>query len=214
MSKKQVVEYFGKSAAAAEHAYGAPGRQRELAQLRERLQQLLKGHVVLELGSGTGYWTSVIAQVADTVLATDINPELVERARQRGLPADIVSLGVADALDLPPDLGAFTAVFLGFLWSHLLRDEQDRLLAQLRERFGKDLLLVLVDEALDEVDPIARTDAQGNTYQILMAPDGQRYEVPKNDPTDSGLRKRLAPAAREIRVERFGHYWLASCRLK
>jgi SAM-dependent methyltransferase len=214
MSKEQVIEYFGKSAAAAEQAYEAPGRQRELAQLRERLQHLLKGHVVLELGSGTGYWTGVIAQVADSVLATDINPELVERARQRGLPADIVSLGVADALDLPPDLGAFTAVFLGFLWSHLLRDEQERLLAQLRERLGKDLLLVLVDEVLDEVDPIARTDAQGNTYQILMAPDGQRYEVPKNDPTDSALRKRLAPAAREIRVERFGHYWLASCRLK
>jgi hypothetical protein len=121
---------------------------------------------------------------------------------------------VADALDLPADLGAYTAVFVGFLWSNLRRDEQDHLLAELRKRIGKDVLLVLVDEGLAEGEPVARTDAQGNTYQILTAPDGERYEVPKNDPTDSALRKRLAPAAREIRIERLEHYWLVSCRLK
>jgi ubiquinone/menaquinone biosynthesis C-methylase UbiE len=214
MSNEKLVEYYGKTAGTIERGYEAPERRHDLAQLRERVQQLLKGHVVLELACGAGYWTSVLAEVADTVLATDVNPEMIELARRRNLPADVVRLGVADALNLPADLGAYTAVFVGFLWSHLRRDEQDQLLAEVRKRVGKDVLLVLVDEALADGEPLARTDAQGNTYQILTAPDGERYEVPKNDPTDSALRKRLAPAAREIRIERFGHYWLASCRLK
>jgi ubiquinone/menaquinone biosynthesis C-methylase UbiE len=214
MSNEQLVDYYRKSAADIERGYEAPERQPELAQLRGRVQQLLKGHVVLELACGAGYWTSVLAEVCDTVLATDVSPEMLELARRRKLPPEIVRLGVADALDLPAGLGAFTAVFVGFLWSHLRRDEQDQLLAELRKRVGKDVLLVIVDEGLAEGEPVARTDAQGNTYQILTAPDGERYEVPKNDPTDSALRKRLTPAAREIRIERLEHYWLASCRLK
>jgi ubiquinone/menaquinone biosynthesis C-methylase UbiE len=214
MSNEKLVEYYEKNASAIERDYQAPERQQELAQLRARVQQLLKGHAVLELACGAGYWTSVLAEVCDTVLATDISPGMIELARRRNLPADVVQLGVADALALPADLGAYKAVFIGFLWSNLRRDEQDHLLAELRKRIGKDVLLVLVDEGLAEGEPVARTDAQGNTYQILTAPDGERYEVPKNDPTDSALRKRLAPAAREIRIERLEHYWLVSCRLK
>jgi ubiquinone/menaquinone biosynthesis C-methylase UbiE len=214
MSNEKLMEYYGKCAAAIERGYEAPERQQELARLRERVQQLLKGHVVLELACGAGYWTSVIAEVCDTVLATDVSPAMIELARRRNLPADVVRLSVADALDLPADLGDYTAVFVGFLWSNLRRDEQDQLLAEVRKRVGKEVLLVLVDEGLAEGEPVARTDAQGNTYQILTAPDGERYEVPKSDPTDSALRKRLAPVAREIRIERLEHYWLASCRLK
>jgi SAM-dependent methyltransferase len=156
----------------------------------------------------------VLAPVCDAVLATDINEELIELARGRDVEGEAVRWSVVDALDMPGDLGEFTAVFVGFLWSHLLRDEQDKLLAQLRQRVGKDVLLVMVDDEQDEEEAFARTDAQGNTYQILTAPGGQRYEVPKNFPSDSALRKRLSPAVREIKIERYEHYWLATCRLK
>jgi hypothetical protein len=71
-----------------------------------------------------------------------------------------------------------------------------------------------VDDAQEENESVARTDAQGNTYQILTAPDGERFELPKNYPSDSALKKRLAPALREIRIERSEHYWVATGRLK
>jgi ubiquinone/menaquinone biosynthesis C-methylase UbiE len=214
MSNKQVIEYFAQSAAVIEAVYEAPERQEELAELRTRIQELLRGHVVLELGCGAGFWTLALAQVCDTVLATDANPGLIALARERELPADKVSWNVVDALDLPLDLGEFTAVFVGFLWSHLLRDEQDHLLAQLRKRVGKDVLLVLVDDEQQEDESVARTDMQGNTYQILTTPGGERFELPKNYPSDSALKKRLAPALREIRIERSEHYWMATGRLK
>jgi ubiquinone/menaquinone biosynthesis C-methylase UbiE len=213
MSNQQVIEYYGKCAAIAGHNYEEKALQDELAQLRARVQQLLRGHVVLELACGGGYWTEAIAQVCDTVLATDVNPGLIELAQQR-LPGDTVRWSVVDALDIPADIGQFTAVFVGFLWSHLVRDEQEKLLDQLRQRVGKDVLLVLLDDVQAEEESVARTDAQGNTYQIFVSPEGGRYELPKNFPSDSALRKRLSPSVREIKIERTEHYWLATCRLK
>jgi ubiquinone/menaquinone biosynthesis C-methylase UbiE len=213
MSNKRVIEYYAKTAASAGQDYEAAGLQDELAQLRGRVQQLMRGHVVLELACGGGYWTGAIAQVCDTLLATDVNPALIELARER-LAHDAVRWSVVDALDIPAELGEFSAVFIGFLWSNLVRDEQERLLAQLRKRVGKDVLLVMLDDVQAEEESVARTDMQGNTFQIFVSADGERYELPKNFPSDSALRKRLSPAVREIKIERTEHYWLATCRLK
>jgi SAM-dependent methyltransferase len=215
MSNPQVAEYYAKSAANVERAYEDPERQEDLDEMRAQLAQVLRGHVVLELGSGSGYWTALLAATADSVLATDVNPEMMALAQQRGLPGN-VAYRVADAQDLPADIGDFTAVFIGFWWSHMRRDEQDRFLAQLRARVGKDVLLVILDDDYVEgsSETVARTDLEGNTYQFLTAPDGQRYELPKSYPSDSALRKRLAPAVREIRIARTEFYWLLTCRLK
>jgi SAM-dependent methyltransferase len=215
MSNPQVAEYYAKIAANVERAYQEPERQDDLDEMRAQVAQALRGHVVLELGCGSGYWTAPIAGVADSVLATDVNPEMVALAQQRGLP-DNVAFRVVDGQALPADIGDFTAVFIGLWWSHMRRDEQDRFLAQLRARVGKDVLLVILDEDYVEgsSETVARTDLEGNTYQILTAPDGQRYELPKGYPSDSALRKRLAPAVREIRIARTGFYWLLTCRLK
>lgn len=215
MSNPQVAEYYAKNAANVGHTYQDPARQADLDQMRAQLAQVLRGHVVLELGCGSGYWTAAIAAAADTVLATDINPAMIALAQQRGLPPN-VALRIADAQDLPADIGDFTAVFMGLWWSHMRRDEQDRFLADARARLGKDVLLVILDEDYVEGSSVtvARTDLEGNTYQILTAPDGQRYELPKGYPSDSALRKRLTPAVREIKIARTEFYWLLTCRLK
>ena len=85
-----------------------------------------------------------------------------------------------------------------------------------RIRLGRDVSLILLDDAYVEGSSttIARTDAQGNTYEIVAAPDGERFELPKNYPADSALRKRLGGEVREIRIERLTYYWLLTCRLK
>jgi SAM-dependent methyltransferase len=212
----QSAQYYAKSAASHDCIYDKPERQEDLAAMREHVAQVLRGHTVLELACGTGYWTEVIAGTADAVVATDINPEMIARAELRALPADKVQFRVADAYALPADIGDFTAVFIGFWWSHVGREVQESFLAQLRARVGKDVLLVLLDDAFVDgsSETIARTDMEGNTYHILSAPDGERYEVPKTYPSDSALRKKLAPAVREIRIVRLEYYWMLSCRLK
>lgn len=211
-----VARYYASSTQAADAALSRAERANDLSKVRERIAQLVRGQTVLELACGTGYWTEVIAANADKVLATDILDEMIARAQTRRFPEGKVAFRTVDGLDLPGDLGTFSCVFIGFWWSHLKRDEQDALLAQLRARLGRDVTLILLDDAYVEGSSttIARTDAQGNTYEIVAAPDGERFELPKNYPADSALRKRLGGEVREIRIERLTYYWLLTCRLK
>jgi hypothetical protein len=169
----------------------AHARAQELDQVRAELARLTAGHKVLELGCGHGAAGEGIVPGATCVVTTG-------------------------PTDLPAELGGFGAVFMGFGWSHLKREEQEPFLKQLRARMGKDVLLILLDETYVEGSSptIARTDAQGNTYHVVNTPDGTQAEQCKSYPTDSTLRKRLADAGREIRIQRWDYYWLLSCRLK
>jgi SAM-dependent methyltransferase len=216
MITEQSAQFYAKSASNHDRIYDRPERQDDLEEMREHVAEVLRGHTVLELACGTGYWTRLIAETADKVVATDVNPEMIAMARLRAMPADKVTLRVADAYDLPADIGDFTAVFIGFWWSHVKREEQEKFLTQLRGKVGKDMFIVLLDDCYVEgsSETVARTDMEGNTYQIRTAPDGERYEIPKTYPSDSGLRKKLASSVREIKIVRLEYYWMLTCRLK
>ncbi len=216
MITEQSAQFYAKSASNHDRIYDRPERQHDLEQMRGHVAEVLRGHTVLELACGTGYWTRIIAGVADKVVATDINPEMIAMATLRALPADKVTLRVADAYALPDDIGDFTAIFIGFWWSHVKREQQEKFLAQLKAKVGKDIFIVLLDDAYVEgsSETVARTDLEGNTYQIKVAPDNERYEIPKTYPSDSALRKKLASSVREIKIVRLEYYWMLTCRLK
>jgi protein-L-isoaspartate O-methyltransferase len=216
MITEQSAQFYAKSASNHDRIYDRPERQADLKAMHGHVAATLRGHTVLELACGTGYWTRILAEVAEHVVATDINPEMIAMAQLRALPSDKVTLRVADAWNLPDDLGAFTAVFIGFWWSHVAREEQERFLAALRSKVGKDIFIVLLDDAYVEgsSETVARTDMEGNTFQIRTAPDGERYEIPKTYPSDSALRKKLASSVREIKIVRLEYYWMLTSRLK
>jgi SAM-dependent methyltransferase len=214
-----LAAYYAKRGIAYEATYRKPERQADLAILHERIPEILRGHRVLELACAAGYWTERIAAAAASVLATDINPSMIDAARAKDWSGKPVEFAVADAFD--PELAvkgrpAFSACFAGLWWSHVKRQDQEAFLARLRRLLGKDALLVLFDNHYVEGSstPVARTDAEGNTYQIHTLPDGERQEVLKNFPTDSGLRKKLAASVKDIRIERLDYYWMLTGRLK
>jgi ubiquinone/menaquinone biosynthesis C-methylase UbiE len=216
MSNQRVAQYYALLGEAVEDKYLEPDMDEDIDDMSIHLGNVLAGHTVLELGCGTGFWTEVAAESAASVLAVDINANLIDIARERGMPEGKVSFRVADALDLPEDIGQFTAVLVSFLWSHLNKGEQEKLLATLKKRLGKDVLLVILDDSFVEgfSETIARTDAEGTTYEILTAPGGERFEVPKSYQSDSALRKRLGNVGKEIKIERIEFFWILTCRLK
>lgn len=211
-----LAAYYARCAGTHEDAYRKPERQADLAILHDRVRDAVRGHRVLEVACGAGYWTGQLAQSAASVLATDINPQMIERAQARGLPAGKLRFALANAYDLDIEENGFSACFAGSWWSHVKRQDQAGFLEHLREKSGKGACLVMLDDAYVEGSSIsiARTDLEGNTYQIRTLPDGQRCEVLKNFPTDSALRKKMAATVKDLRIIRLAHYWMLTGKFK
>lgn len=216
MITNQLTQYYAVNADNYDQIYAEEARFDDLDDLQEMVAELFQDQKVLELGCGTAYWTDLISEVAESVYATDISQQMLDLAETRGLDDEVVTFGLLDAFNLPDGMeGQYSAVFIGNLWRHVRREEQEKYLKTLRAKLGKDVLLVVLDESAVEGETvIARTDSDGNTYEFLTADDGQRYEVLRNYLTDSTLRKRFANHARQIRIERLQFYFLLSCRLK
>jgi SAM-dependent methyltransferase len=212
--KTDMHAYYAERAPSYEEIYNKPERQDELDELHELVQEALFGQKVLELACGTGYWTAQYAEMAESVLATDINPALLDIARAKPF-GENVRFELMDAFAPQVD-SPVTACFAGFWWSHVMRQDQIPFLEKLRAAVGKDTWLMMLDNSYVEGSStsIARTDLQGNTFQIRKLPNGDSYEILKNFPTDSALRKKLSVMAREIRIVRMEHFWMLTCRLK
>ena len=207
--------YYAQRADSYEEIYAKPERQADLTILHQRLRTLFHGQRVLEIACGTGYWTADLAASAEHVLATDINPQVIEVARAKELAPEKVNFALGDAFESGAS-GDCTGCFAGFWWSHVARERQAAFLTSLRTRLAPQAQLVMIDNIYVEGSstPIARTDAERNTYQIRRLPNDERYEVLKNFPTDSTLRKAVGAHLKDIRIERLEHYWLLSARFK
>ena len=202
--------YYNLRAKHYDEMYLRRPRQTELTGIANQLQKLVQGKKVLEVACGTGYWTERFAAQAEHVLATDHNPAMLAVAQAK-LPfsnGGHTEFQLADAFELPA--GDFNACVAGFWWSHIKRSEQSAFLDGVQKVCGSGALLVMFDSCYVEGEstPIARTDAEGNTYQIRRLADDSRHEIVKNFPTDSTLRKKLTAHARDIRVVRGPYFWM------
>jgi SAM-dependent methyltransferase len=85
--------------------------------IRDALRAFEPRGRVIELAAGTGQWTGLLAEYADTLIATDASPEMLElNAAKVGNPS--VEYRVADAFGLPPTHD-FDVAFFGFFLSHV-----------------------------------------------------------------------------------------------
>jgi 2-polyprenyl-3-methyl-5-hydroxy-6-metoxy-1,4-benzoquinol methylase len=93
-------------------------RARRRGELIARAARLGPHSRVLEVGCGTGLFTEMFASTGAQVLAVDISPELLEKARARGLPAGRVRF-LAQAFEDCDVYGPFDAVVGSSVLHHL-----------------------------------------------------------------------------------------------
>ena len=98
-----VYERFTRGGKSADRAYNEMERQ-----ICSRLDRNMK---VLELAAGPGIMSGKIAPACRTLEVTDFSPEMLARARKRGLPSN-VHLAVADATHLNYADRSFDAVVI------------------------------------------------------------------------------------------------------
>jgi SAM-dependent methyltransferase len=204
-------DYYARRAAEYERIYFKPERQDELRAIEAGLPARFARRRVLEIACGTGWWIQHGARDALSWLATDANDETIAIARSKPLPA-CVRFAQADAYALEDLAGdqPFDAAFAGFWWSHVPRERLAPWLASLHARLETGARVVMLDNRYVEGSstPIARRDAEGNTYQRRTLDDGSAHEVLKNFPTADQAVAALGPRAREPRWTDRTHYWV------
>jgi ubiquinone/menaquinone biosynthesis C-methylase UbiE len=209
-----LADYYAKCAPEYERIYQKPERQADLASLRQRVAEAFTGRAVLEVACGTGYWTEVLARASRSVVATDINDEVLAIARTKPLGSS-VRLCRCDAFRLESVPGEFNAALAAFWWSHLTCSQLQDFLAGLHRKLQPGSLVVFIDNNYAEGSstPISRRDEQGNTYQMRRLRDGSTVEVLKNFPTEEGIRSVLAARSTQLSIARLTYYWMARASL-
>jgi demethylmenaquinone methyltransferase/2-methoxy-6-polyprenyl-1,4-benzoquinol methylase len=208
-------KYYARRAAEYEKIFDKPERQADLARMRKEIPALFKGARVLEIACGTGYWTPLIAEQAESVLATDFNEEPLAIARSKTYRKANVRFERADAYALPDWKDRFSACYAGFWWSHVPLARLDSFLAGLQKRLEPGARVAFMDNRYVEGSstPISRRDGGGNTYQARRLADGSSHEVLKNFPSPADLRLRLGRHGADVQVTEYEYYWVASYRI-
>jgi len=121
MSNDTLAAYYNDIAADYDRLHAYPEREDELGDLQDAVADLFAGHMVLELGCGTGFWTETLAYVAASIMAIDTSAAMLAVACARGLDPAVVTFAQGDALALADTPGEYSACFIGGWWSHLPR---------------------------------------------------------------------------------------------
>ncbi|HEV2211051.1 MAG TPA: methyltransferase domain-containing protein [Verrucomicrobiae bacterium] len=206
-----MVSYYAERACEYERIYKKPERQADLQKLRRFVENRFAGGDVFELACGTGYWTEILARSAASVVATDINEEVLAIARAKVL-GERVAFRREDAYALSLPAKPFTAALSAFWWSHVPQSKLRDFLRGFHRVLCSGARVIFIDNAYVEGSstPISRTDEHGDTYQIRRLDDGSTHEVRKNFPTELQLRAAVAGLASDVRVEFLQYYWILS----
>ena len=208
-------DYYARRAHEYERIYAKPERQADLARLRESIPPNFDGRDVLEIACGTGYWTQYVATRAASVLATDVNEEVLELARLKPFPrgnAEFACVDIYAESDLPRQ---FDAGLGAFWWSHVPRQGQNRFIENFHRRLQPGAVVVFLDNryVAGSSTPLTRTDEHGNTFQTRALDDGSSYEVLKNVPDELELAGALGDSARTLEYVELEYFWYLTYRV-
>lgn len=211
-----IAKYYAERAREYERIYAKPERQGDLRHLREFVESAFVRERVFELACGTGYWTEIAARGASSILAMDINEEVLAVARSKAIDPMRVTYRRADAYSLPEFPQKFTGGFAGFWWSHVPKARLSSFLSRFHQVFSPGAKIVFFDNryVAGSSTPISHIDESGNTYQERRLGDGSVHQVVKNFPGESELRGAVEGVAVEVKVELLTYYWILSYVLR
>jgi demethylmenaquinone methyltransferase/2-methoxy-6-polyprenyl-1,4-benzoquinol methylase len=221
-----MAKYYAERAPYYERVYHKPERQADLHQLRDFIVAACAGKRVLEVACGTGYWSEIISPAAASVVALDLNEEVLAVARAKPITPGKVTFFQSDAYALPRLPQQFDAALVGFWWSHVPKGRLHQFLLGLHRALEPGATVVVFDNAYvqgsstplsrkdSDGNPLSHRDADGNTYQERVLDDGSAHQIVKNFPTVDELRKTLENAATNVEIKFLTYYWILTYRVR
>ena len=208
------IRYYKLRAQEYEEVYQKPERLEDLVEIRQYLSRQFPKKHLLEIACGTGYWTQILSNSARSILATDINPEVLALAKQKDYPQAKVTFQIQDIHSLEPPVSPFQGLFGGFILSHLSRTKWGSFFASCLSQIevGSEMLFLDNRYVDGSSTPISRTDQKGNTYQSRRLSSGEVFEVMKNFPAEEELNQLLIKDTTNWEWINWPHYWLLKCK--
>ena len=210
---EEMTRYYARRAREYERVYTLPAWQMGIAEVRRRVLAAFAGRRVFEVACGTGYWTELIAGVATSIHATDVNEETLTLARGRPYPRGNATFAVHDAYAPASASPTWNAGFAGLWLSHVDATRME----QFVDAFHSHLVPGAIAIAFDERDDPTRTvrgmrmdDATGNRYEARRLENGEHYEIVKNFIDEPRLCRALARHARNLQYDDLGRFWIAT----
>ena len=178
--------------------FNTPGNW--LREVALALQDATRGKRVVELACGHCRWTPFIAEVAESVLATDLAPNMLEWGRQL-LPhaapqTHNIELRLANAYRPDEIDGEFDAAAVVNFFQHVPIARHDDFLILLHAKLLPGATVFIACNHLpDRKSLFTRGDGTRDTYTRRTRPDGTVYEIIDNIFDGPGLRLLLSPHA-------------------
>jgi demethylmenaquinone methyltransferase/2-methoxy-6-polyprenyl-1,4-benzoquinol methylase len=205
-----MLSYYRARAPHFRYSHLSDDEARQLEAYAEYYGDKLGGRRVLEVACGPGFWTEKLALRANHVLAVDAAPEMLEIARQRHYECANVTLVQDDAYTLEHVPCRFSGGF-HFQWiSHVPRSRYGDFLSAFHSKLEPGAVVVFGDNKDRGTDP----DAEGNTYQDRVLPDGSKHRVIKNWPEPAEWRVLLEPVVRSLEFHEFEKDWFVCYALR
>ena len=203
-----MIEYYKKRASEYENIYQKPERQYFINEYKEYLAVFFTNRSVLELACGTGFWTESISYTAKRIKATDINDTVLDIAKTKNYRNEcIIEFEVMDFKN-KSEYSSFDGIFIGFLVSHLSKDEFERLIHDLVVTNRNQKILLMDNNYIDgESTKISIKDSLGNTYQIRKLEDGSSYEIMKNFYTEEELNTIMKKYNLDYKINKNKYFW-------
>lgn len=201
---KEVAEYYDSLAQRYHQRFctDCENDVKDFSKIRSLISNLFTGCNVLEIACGTGYWTEIVANTAESVLATDVNGSMLTKARKLLSDYSNIEFEEVDAYFLESIPNHFSGAFSGLWWCHIPKAKTHSFLNTLHSKLkpGARVLHICQLEDLDSKNH--KIDSDGNTIALRKS-DSRMYHILKNIPSEQELKEILAPAARDIQYLRY-----------
>jgi protein-L-isoaspartate O-methyltransferase len=199
----EAARYYNERASVFDDAagYTNPVSEKMRGPIKKRFQETLRGRKVLEIACGTGYWTAVIGEAAESVLAIDINRSLLEQAQKRCCHQENVRFQMADAYTLEGVPDGFDAAFGYGWWSHMPKKNIKTFLMALQSKLVPGAL-VLFNDQLPYDGFYRRQDKDGNILEQRILPNTRSFMIVKNFPDEQEIKDALSGLAEDIQYTR------------
>lgn len=176
-------EYYRKVAEEYERVYHRkdPVWQEEIRQIAERLKDTFKSKRVLEIACGTGYWTQILSETAQSVVATDIVLKMLEITKRKQYKCSI-SFIKEDAYALPFVNGSFDGGLANFWFSHVPKKKIDSFLEEFHRVLQNRAKVFLADNVyVPRIGGrLVSKPGDENTYKLRRLENGSEHLVLKN----------------------------------